>query len=557
MANQIKPLSLVFFFSFAIFLVGNSQHALWDRDEPRYAVATREMILSGDWIIPHFNGEIRYDKPILTYWLMAGPMKMFGMNEFGARFASAIMGAFRVALVFLFALALGAERRGALLAAMLAALIPLLLMVSKAATTDATLVLTVTAAMYLFWQQDARGFSPWRHLGFWAALALSALVKGPVGIAVVMLAILTFRGWNWLGVRQGWFQPRRESMRFADWALHFLSGIVIFLIICLPWALPAWLRTDGDFFLHSISVHVVGRVSEPMEGHGGMIFYYLPVMLVALLPFTPIAINAAVHGWSNRRQREMRLLWSWIVPGFVMFSLSSTKLPHYIAPLLPAVALMCGLWWTQHGKSNEDRHLKRGWWLAGGVLVLLAGVGIAIGLPIAAKVIDLPSGLLPVSVVSGLLGVSFVAGAVAWMMRKADRAFLLWTSGLISGLLFALLWALPVADALRPSKPAGLWLRENAPKGTRRLMVEFDEPSVVFYGGGYFRTVGTGDRREGFAMLNQTDVPTAMVTTAERWRKFRNEYQGWVSPKVSVRFEKESYYFEGGDPMTVVVVGNW
>lgn len=553
MANQIRTSIILFFASLAIFLVGNNTHALWDRDEPRYAVATREMLRTGDWVVPHFNGQIRYDKPILTYWLMASPMALFGENEFGARFASAVMGALRVAFLYLFAVAMGCSRRGALLAAAIAGLSSLLLLISKASTTDSTLVLTVLVAMWMLWLQRTRGFLWGRHLVFWGALALSGLVKGPPGLAIVGFGALLFEIWSW------WKGPREELAHasIAHHLLRLLTGMVVFAAIGLPWVVMAWIRTDGDFFMQSVGRHVIERAKTDLEGHGGPLFYYFPVVIGVLIPFTGVWLNSAVWSWRRRHEAAIRFLWSWFVPGFVMFSLVSTKLPHYVAPLIPALALMAGLWWTEREQNPDNAVVSPIWWKIGGGILMIAGLGALLGIPIAAMFIGIPVSTAVIAIMAAMIATPLLIGGNWWMNRDAGAALRMWIIGWLVVVVVGLTWGIRYVDEVRPSKPAGLWIQENAPPGTRLLMVDYDEPTLIFYGGGQFEKLGNTQRNTGFKMLNDLQTPTAMVTTARRWADYRGEYEKPVESRVTVRFEKKAFHFEQGEHLTIIVVGNW
>ena len=373
----IRAIALLLFFSaFSFYLLGNGSHSLWDRDETRFSEATREMIVSRDWVIPHLNEKIRYDKPVMIYWLMSVPMRLWGPNAFAARFVSSLAGSATVLLIFLFALRMGCDKEGSLLAAMTAMLTVLPFCISKAATTDSVLTMTVVAAMFLYWQQLRNPFLWSRHFAFWAILAFSALVKGPVGPAIVGLGIICEKTWR--SFTQEKYKDSRlgetEFFKFSFQSgnlnpaifllLRTLAGIALFLVIGLPWAIQAALKTSGgvekdhpnNFILTAIQHHVIDRMFQSFEGHsggflsylpGGAVFYYIPVVMIGVFPLFALILLAARWTWKKRNTLEGRFLFSWFLPGFLMFSLVSTKLPHYSAPLLPALALMGGLWWTR------------------------------------------------------------------------------------------------------------------------------------------------------------------------------------------------------------------
>lgn len=534
---------LLFLASLCLFLLGNGQHAVWDRDEPRYCQATRQLLRDGDWVVPRYNDGIRYDKPILTYWLQAPSFVAFGPGEFAGRFHSAVLGAARVAVVHRFALALGCTPAGAGVAATAAMLMALMMVVSKAATTDSTLVLTVVVMLWAVWELRREFRWGW-HAAFWIALGFSVLVKGPPGVlvawsAIVLLALIDAR--------------RVEYPGFARSALRSAAGMGLFLLVALPWAVMAWVRTEGDFFLHSIGHHVIDRVREPAEGHSGPFFYYLAVLPVAALPLTPLLVPAVRWWLAERARPELLFLAAWFVPSFIVFSLVKTKLPHYIAPLLPALALLLGLWWSA-GRPWMERP---SWRMPGTVLLVLLGLGV-LALPLGVAVKDLPGIMvLPLTAVAVVLGAGSLVAALRWQEGRV-LPFMGWMIGawlLVAAL--ALTVALPMADKLRPSRAMANWLHANLPPGTRVVAVEYQEPSLYFYWGSTVLEVGRGQPAQGFALLNDVSRPTALVTTADRWMKFQREYDGPVSPAIRQRHAGRYFQFEKGRWIDLVVVGNW
>ncbi len=552
MNSRTLPLA-IFLVGLLVCLAGNAQHALWDRDEPRYGVATREMLETGDWIIPHFNGETRYDKPILIYWLMAGPMSLFGIGEFGARFVSGVMGALRALLVFYFARRIGCGERGALLAAALALFVPLLLVISKAATIDSTLILAITGVQWLLWESGDRPFSWRRHLALWALLGVTVLLKGPPGPLIAALTWLSLATWN--AVSPIASQAPRASP--TDRVLRAAVGIVAFLAVTMIWVAPAWIRTNGDFIMTSINRHVVERAKTSLEGHSGPFFYYIPVLIVTALPFTGVLLAGAAWAARNTRERTVRFLWCWIVPAVIVFSLVKTKLPHYVAPMVPAFCLMAGLWWTRFVEEGNAALRPRPWVVAsGGWLAVVAGFA-ALGIPLGASVMGFGLNPIVTMAAGGIMGLGFCWGGVLWLQGEWHGALAKWFGGWLATLAIAFFLVLPELDAIRVSKPTGVWVRENAPPGAYHMMSDFDEPTMVFYARNRFRTMGKREWPEVFAKLNDLQTPAVLVITQTRWNNFLRDYQGPIDPRVGVRRRIDGFQIESGGPETVLIVGNW
>lgn len=584
-----------FVLALGLYYWANGAHSLWDRDEPRYAVATREMLVEGDWIVPHFNGGYRFDKPVLIYWLMSVPMRLMGVNEFSARAVSGAAGALTVALVFLLALRMGCTRRGADLAALIALLSPLLLVISKASTTDAVLVLTVVAALYLHWQQRTKGFSWLRHGLFWVILALSALLKGPPGLMVVATAILADRGWTaWerrkrrIGAAAGDLQAASDGEFSALGnacgsdsnpvsrgcaALRTLIGLLIFLAVGLPWAWAAWVSTEGAFFQVAIGRHVIERATSSLESHRGPIVYYLPVLLAGMFPFTLWMPAMGRWVWRRRNHPALRLLICWVVPGFVIFSLAKTKLPHYVAPLIPALAVMGGLAVSMPGKSpgrkGKDDPVNseaadgdflgagRVLWRMGAVCAALIGVGGGLALPVAVELAPFPQIRIPVLIIALLMiGVGLGMGHYGWRMRSRP-ALGIGVAGFLAILLIGFTWGIPALEPLRPSKVLAHWLHEKAPPGARLLAVEYQEPSLVFYWGDKVVMLGKSEQEEGFRLLLDTETPTALVIPEGRWYRWLGAFEPPLPPEVGVRYQNNFYSFQKGHWTRLCLITNW
>lgn len=288
---------------------------LFDLDEGAFSEATREMFVRGDFISTFLDGAPRYDKPILIYWLQALSMTLFGVNEFAFRLPSALAGTGWVLAVLLFLRRVGDERT-ALIAAIVTATALEVSVMSRAATADALLNLLIVGAVFsvfLYWREGQRR---WRLLAF-GLIGLGFLTKGPVAVLVPLAVSFLFyaaqREWRaWLRLV---FDP---------------VGIALFLAVALPWYVAEYLK-QGDAFIQGFFFkHNIERFSSPMEQHGGGLLYYIPVVLVAVMPYTGALLAALWRVRQLWRQPLSRfaLIWFLFVLGF--FSLSGTKLPHYV-----------------------------------------------------------------------------------------------------------------------------------------------------------------------------------------------------------------------------------
>ncbi len=311
-----------------------SAGSLWDRDEPRFARATVEMMQSGNWLVPTFNGEPRLHKPILIYWLMSVPIRLFGQTELGARGVAPLAAGIVCFLTFLIGRRLFGPRR-AILAALILASTPLLLVSGSAATTDALLLAWITGAFAILITAPPGSLS-FRQVALLGIVFGGALLtKGPVGLAVVVL-----------GAAGAWWLDRSAILsNRRDWgglAVAVLIGVVLLLL----WGLPANRATGGELASRGLGYHVLQRSVQPLESHGGDFFlflpYYLVIIALAFFPWT-LYLPDALRRLRRRRETDSRshaVLLGWIIPTLILMTLVATKLPHYVLPVWPALALV-------------------------------------------------------------------------------------------------------------------------------------------------------------------------------------------------------------------------
>jgi 4-amino-4-deoxy-L-arabinose transferase-like glycosyltransferase len=319
---------------------------LFDADEPAYAQAAREMLTTGDWITPHFNGQPRFDKPILFYWLITLTYRVFGVTEFAVRFWSAL-----AAVILVLVIARAARRwfgpPADLLAGLAFTTSLLTALLARAAVTDMLLTLFVTLAILA--GVEALSGSPekgrwWATTG-WAAMGLAVLVKGPVGLVIPGMAL----GGALLVLRE----LRRGLIRLFPW-----QGVALFAAIAFPWYVLVLAANGWTFVQGFVIKHHVTRYTGVVSSHAGPLWFYLPVTLIGFFPwsgFLPRAIWQAgrVARGREARERADRLLVAcacWAIGVFIFFSFAGTKLPSYLFPAFPAMALLVGGWGISNGK---------------------------------------------------------------------------------------------------------------------------------------------------------------------------------------------------------------
>jgi len=323
---------------------------LFDVDEAVFAQATKEMVESGDWITPTYNGVNRYDKPVFFYWLMAVSYKVFGINEFAARFPSALSGVLLCMAVFLFTVQFGNAAR-AFYGSVSFLLSVYFFIYYHAAVTDMALSLFITLSLFSFFlsMKTNRLFI----YGFYACSALAFLTKGLIGIVFPFgIAIL------YLFATEG-LQGLRK--------IFHLRAALLFILAALPWYAAEYMANGNEFVQQFFIKHHFARYAGVISGHKGPFYYYIPVVLAGLFPwiaFLPSGIIAAAVKIKTRTADKdndtvhddpglFLLTWSGLI--FLFFSFSTTKLPNYILPAIPAVSMLISMGMCGKEDSSEGR----------------------------------------------------------------------------------------------------------------------------------------------------------------------------------------------------------
>lgn len=414
-------------------------------DEALYAEASREMLESGNYIVPTYNGRPFFDKPPLGYWLQATSIKIFGATSFAVRLPSAIAA---TALVFATVLAgtwLYSTETG-LFAGFVLATAVYTLPLARLCSLDQLFTLSITLALTGFAMAYLSRCN-WYYVLLWIATGISILTKGPAGgvvvLAVIGIYVLARRLW---GVVSHVTETHRARTR--NYVPHVL-GLVLFVLITVPWYALVQRETSGAFLREFLLHQNLQRAMGADFHHNMPFWFYLPIYMAGFFPwsvFIPSALATHVRLRPTNRTEEASLLMAtWIVAVIGVFSVSRSKLPNYIYPAYPPSALLVGLLWS---KTSTRR-------AAGALLAVAVVLGIAlIAGPIflPKTVPGLPTALIPMAI-SIVLGSAFSA----IMMRNNRRAaaFAGLCCGMIGFALSAALIGLPIA-ARTMADPAAL-----------------------------------------------------------------------------------------------------
>lgn len=327
-------------------------------DEGRYAEIARQMLASGDWITPRLNGILYFEKPALQYWATAAAFAVFGISDFAARFWPGLTGAFAVLALWWTTRAVLGPRIALYSAGVLGSCV-WWLGNSHFVNLDMGLSASLCLAMLGFWygQRDQASAAD-NRLGMrlaWAGMALAVMSKGLIGIVLPAAVLAAYSV---------------LARDFSVWRrMRWLSGTLIFTVIAVPWFVLVSMRNPE--FAHFFFIHEhVDRFLKPGHRRTGAWWYFVPHLLAGLIPWTTLLPGALALGWRRTpgRFQGNRLLLLWAVVIFGFFSVSSSKLPSYILPIFPALAILIG----QHVQRLPARRL--GLHFAAMAFVALAGM---------------------------------------------------------------------------------------------------------------------------------------------------------------------------------------
>jgi len=418
---------------------------LWDRDEPRNAACAREMMERGDWVVPTFNGELRVLKPVMKYWLMISAYRLFGVNEFAARFWPAVFGVACAVATYLLGRRLFGPQAG-LWAGLILLTNLQFAMAGHLAKIDTALTFFSLLALLIYVHAVfprpgetppatgpdtpllARSWATW--LLVYAATGLAILAKGLPGAlpaAVIGMFLLIVRRPADAAAPATWWQRGVALVRpFAPghflatfWRMRPLTAVVVVLAVAGPWYALVGLRTDGAFLRGFFLDHHLGRAMEPLEQHSGpFLVYYL---VTILLGFFPWSIFLTVLGiWAARQLRDGHpakyaclFLACWVGVYVVLFSCAQTKLPSYITPCFPALAVLLG--GLMADVCARSASVPRVWFRLALLGLVIAGVVAGVGLAVA-------TWFVPVETAFAALGlVPLLGGAAALWLWRRDR----------------------------------------------------------------------------------------------------------------------------------------
>lgn len=349
-----------------LFFAGLGRLPLIEPDEGRNAQVAREMLESGDWVTPHYNSFPYLDKPVVFFALVATSFRIFGVNEFAARFPSALAALAVVLLVWYLARRLF-DPMTALRAGLVFSTAPLAIGLARFVIFDMTLTLLVTVALVSFRFYESGGFASRRlAILLFSAMGVATITKGPVGFLLPLLTILVFQA----------LRGRFRELKRLHWGL----GAVVFMAATLPWFVTLSMRHPA-FPGYALWDESLMRFATGSARRGKSVFFYVPVYLAGFFPWSLFLLSvglARLRRWRELREEKHKavlFLFVWAIVIFVFFTISRSKLPGYFLPAVVPLAILTGLAWREVGPEPALR--RPGWLAAGFALTILTGLLLA------------------------------------------------------------------------------------------------------------------------------------------------------------------------------------
>ncbi|MBB1091639.1 glycosyltransferase family 39 protein [Rhodopseudomonas palustris] len=538
--SHLRAVAFLVLVGLLFFLPGFFNIPPIDRDEARFAQATKQMVESDDFIDIRFQDEVRYKKPVGIYWLQAAVVETasrLGLPRAEVRIwlyrVPSLAGAIGAVLMTYWAALAFVGRRGAVIAGLLLCSSILLGVEARLAKTDAFLLFTVTAAMgamahvYLAWQRGDDRYHSWITPAiFWTAVAAGILLKGPL---ILMFIALTVAALAFVDRSAVWL-----------WRLKPLAGVLWMLVLVLPWFIAIFLRAGDTFFADSVGGDMLSKIASPKESHGAPPGLYFLLFWVTFWPGAPLAAMAAPAVWRARREPGAQYLLAWVIPSWIVFELVITKLPHYVLPLYPAIAIMtAGA--IEHSVLSRS-WLTRGaaWWFAIPVVVLSLAI---IGAIILTR--------QPAFLAWPFVAASLIFGLFAWRLFDQNRAEASLLNASLASLFLMVAALGVVVPTLRPVFPSveiAQALRKVVCVGPKAAAVGFHEPSLVFMTG--TDTLLTDGSGAADFLLGGSCRFALVEARSERAFAARAEAIG-LHYNVATRIE--GYNFSQGKPVSIAI----
>ena len=464
-----------------ITLPGLGNGTLWDNSETVYGEVAREVLLTHDWVVMHLNGVPWFIQPPLYFWVAALCAKAFGVSGFAMRLPAAL-ATIGMGGALGYGVARVAGTRAGTVAAVVLSTSLMQAIIGRLAIMDALLDLCIVVAILCWFRalQPRDGPADARRrtiafLGGTLALACGMLTKGPVAPVIVVLVIGAWLVWQW---RSG-APIALPSPAVLAWSC------VLFVVAAAPWFVLDAVRVGPGSLGELIGHYTIGRFTGVIENQRGPWWYYVPVLILGFFPwiaFVPVAAGNALAAARTRAGSLERLALSWTVVPLVFFSCAQTKLPNYVALMVPALAIVVALWFERVAETQ-----RRHWAIASALTIPLfvGGLGVAIAIFIHTNHLEGATAIVgpPAAVLAGLMLLGSLATVTAIATRRWNR-LAPYVLGATSAalVLFIAFVAEPAAEALKPIPPLAQTIQARRAPGTVvGIRGVAGTPALIFY----------------------------------------------------------------------------
>ncbi len=528
MSRPQRYLILVIIAAAALYLVGNDRVGLWDRDEPRYAQTSRQMLQSEppDWVVPRLLDDVRTAKPIFIYWCQAGAMWLLNSTEpFAARLPSAVA---MVITLTVLAIAIGKSIgwRRALWTVFILSTSGLVIAAAKMCITDSVLLLWITIAQLSLFAVY-QGNRSWRvTLILWLSIGLALLTKGPVVLGIQLTTMIMLAA---LDVGREW-RSGRAWLNAIRWWAHTrpLFGILIAGAVVAPWLIQLQHR-EPTFLRRTFWHDVVARSMKPLEGHAGPPGYYLVTVWATFFPWCILLPAALPWAWRNRRLAPLRFALAAVIGPWILMEIVKTKLAHYILPAFPPLAFITAdmLVRAIRGQIGD---LRRPAFIA--LVAIWAIIAAAVGaIPwLALGHFDsLPTTAMTILTIAGIL---YAASVFIFFARgRIAAAAAAMGAGMMAVIAIFYTLYLPRAQFLwLPERIASVLLENGATRRGDVINLDYREDSLAYYQGGTIRE----KENNYFTLTPRNEWAKWVVLTSDLWLK--------LPPDVRARYESFSTF---------------
>lgn len=481
----------IFLVSFILYLLFSHIMPITDPVESNYVLTAKEMVLSSDWLSPRIYGNVWFDKPVFFYWMTAISFKLFGFSNLAARLAPAFFSSLGLVLMYWFVNKLS-KPSVAFLAAFIMGTSLEYIALSKLIITDMLFFVCNSAALVFFYLGYIKkeGTNRW-YLGMYVSMAVAVLTKGPAGIVLPGLVMMFF-----IGMQRNWAELKNMSIP---------SGSLLFLALTLPWYLSMYAIHGTDFLNTFLGVHNYLRATVSEHPKDNVIYYYLIIFLISMLPWSLVAVKAAVQGYKGLKSKPLHLFsFLWILVYFIFYTLMATKYPTYTFPIIFPLSILIALYLDQLLVQGNTKTII--YWVGLPSLLLLL-------LYMAISYYYL-AGFTPIAVLSSLL----VIILFTWRQAKRQDGKYLFKVLCLCHLVSYIVLSAFLFPAIAQSR-SGKQIAEmiSAYPGYRVGMYQFYSTSSVYYSG----TIGVklepsnsvaAPKDEALTWSSKYTMPTQTIT---------------------------------------------